>query len=184
MKLTFAISAALMSAAAVHAAEPPPVARLYDSQLRIPESEVVPLAEAMPAEKYAFTPPAKAGEFAGVRTFMQQVTHIATTNYMVCGAVLQEKPDFEVGENENGSAKIKTKEQAVQYLKDSYSYCHKALQSLTAENQVELLPSPFGQGQMARGAIAAVPVWHSFDHYGQMVVYARWNGVIPPASRR
>ena len=28
------------------------------------------------------------------------------------------------------------------------------------------------------------PVWHSFDHYGQMVVYARMNGIVPPASRR
>jgi hypothetical protein len=36
---------------------------------------------------------------------------------------------------------------------------------------------------MARGGAAAVPVWHSFDHYGQMVVYARMNGVVPPASR-
>jgi len=184
MRLTFAISAALLSAAAVYADDPPSIARLYDNQLRIPESEVIPLAEAMPAEKYNFAPPAKAGEFAGARTFMQQVTHIATTNYMVCGAVLQEKPDVEAGENENGPAKIKTKEQAVQFLKDSYAYCHKAMQSLTAQNQVDLLPSPFGQGQMARGAAAAVPMWHSFDHYGQMAVYARWNGVVPPASRR
>jgi hypothetical protein len=183
MKLMFAISAALLSAAAVYAADRPSVAQLYDSQLRIPESEVVPLAEAMPPEKYSFAPPAKAGEFAGVRTFLQQVTHIATTNYMVCGAVLQEKPDIDAGQNENGPAKIKTKEQAVQFLKDSYAYCHKAMQTLTAENETELLPSPFGQGQMARGAAAAVPAWHSFDHYGQMVIYARWNGVIPPASR-
>jgi hypothetical protein len=36
---------------------------------------------------------------------------------------------------------------------------------------------------MARGAAALVPVWHSFDHYGQMVVYARMNGIVPPASR-
>jgi hypothetical protein len=31
--------------------------------------------------------------------------------------------------------------------------------------------------------MATVTVWHSFDHYGQMVVYARMNGIIPPASR-
>jgi uncharacterized damage-inducible protein DinB len=181
MRLTLAISAALMSAAAVHAADPPTVGQLYDNQLRGPEGEVLSLAEAMPAEKYSFAP--TKGEFTGARTFLQQVTHIATTNYMVCGAVLQEKPDFTVGEHENGPANIKTKDQAVKYLKESFSYCHRALVTLTSENQVEMVPSPFGQGQMARGAAAAVPMWHTFDHYGQMAVYARMNGVVPPASK-
>ena len=181
MKLIFALSAALASAAAIHAADPPTVGQLYDNQLRGPEREVVSLAEAMPADKYSFAP--TKGEFTGARTFLQQVTHIATTNYMVCGAVLQEKPDVSKGENENGPADIKTKDQAVKFLKDSYDYCHKALRTLTSENQVDMLPSPFGEGQMARGAAAAAPVWHSFDHYGQMAVYARMNGVVPPASR-
>ena len=181
MNLTFAISAALVSAAAIHGADPPTIAQLYDNQLRGPEREVVSLAEAMPAGKYGFAP--TNGEFAGARTFLQQVTHIATTNYMVCGAVLEEKPDVSMGEHENGPKDIKTKDQAVKFLKDSYDYCHKALKTLTAENQVDMLPSPFGEGQMARGAAAAAPVWHSFDHYGQMAVYARMNGVVPPASK-
>jgi hypothetical protein len=181
MKLTFAISAALVSAAAIHAADKPTVGQLYDNQLRGPEREVVSLAEAMPGEKYSFAP--TNGEFTGARTFLQQVTHIATTNYMVCGAVLEEKPDVDMGEHENGPKNIKTKDQAVKFLKDSFAYCHKALVTLTPENQVEMIPSPFGQGQMARGAAAAAPVWHTFDHYGQMAVYARMNGVVPPASR-
>jgi DinB superfamily len=181
VKFSFAIPAALLTAASIHAADPLTVARLYDSQLRIPESEVVSLAEAMPADKYGFAP--TAGTFAGVRTFLLQVRHIATTNYMVCSAVQQQKPDIEMGKNENGSEAIKTKDEAVKYLKDSYAYCHKAMDTLTSANQLDMLPSPFGQGQMARGAAALVPVWHSFDHYGQMVEYARMNGIVPPASR-
>jgi uncharacterized damage-inducible protein DinB len=184
VRFTLAIPAALLAAASMHAADQPTqptVAQLYGNQLRIPESEVVSLAEAMPAEKYSFAP--TAGQFTGVRTFLLQVRHIATTNYMVCASMQQQKPTVDVGKNENGSDTIKTKEQAVKYLKDSYAYCHKAMDVLTSANQVEMLPSPFGQGQMARGAIAMVPVWHSFDHYGQMVVYARMNGVVPPASK-
>lgn len=181
MKLKFAIPAALLTAASIHAADQPTVARLYASQLGIPENEVVSLAEAMPAEKYSFAP--TGGTFAGVRTFMQQVKHIATTNYIVCGAVLGKKPDIDTGKNENGSDSIKTKDQAVKYLKDSFAYCHKAVDTLTAANQLDMLPSPFGDGQMARGAAAFAPVWHSFDHYGQMVEYARMNGVVPPASK-
>jgi DinB superfamily len=181
VRLTFAIPAALLTVASIHAADPLTVSRLYANQLRGPESEVVSLAEAMPAEKYGFAP--TAGTFAGVRTFLQQVKHIGTTNYMVCSAVLGQKPDIDMGKNENGSDSIKTKDQAVKYLKDSFAYCHKAMDTLTAANQLDMLPSPFGQGQMARGAAAFVPVWHSFDHYGQMVEYARMNGVVPPASR-
>jgi len=45
------------------------------------------------------------------------------------------------------------------------------------------MKSPFGQGQMPKSGSLAIAVWHSFDHYGQMVVYARMNGIIPPASR-
>ena len=181
MKLTLAISAALVAAAAVHAADKPTLAGLYDGQLRTPEGEVVPLAEAMPAEKYAFAP--TAGEFKGVRTFLQQVKHIATTNYMVCAALLNEKSPIDAGKDENGPETVDNKDQAVKYLKDSYAYCHKAVATLTAANQLDQIPSPFGQGQMIRGAAASIPVWHSFDHYGQMVEYARMNGIIPPASR-
>jgi len=181
VKYSLAISTALLTAASIHAADSPTLAKFYDAQLRIPEGEVVSLAEAMPADKYEFAP--SAGAFTGVRTFLQQVKHIATTNYMVCAAVQQQKPGIEVGKNENGSDSIKTKDAAVKYLKDSFAYCHKAMDLLTPANQLEMLPSPFGQGQMARGAAALAPVWHTFDHYGQMVVYARMNGVIPPASR-
>ena len=54
---------------------------------------------------------------------------------------------------------------------------------LTAENQLEMVTAPFpGMPPMARAGIANLAIWHSFDHYGQMVVYARMNNVIPPAS--
>ena len=181
MKLTLALCAALCAPAAINAADAPTITRLYESQLRIPEGEVVSLAEAMPAEKYNFAP--TAGEFTGVRTFLLQVRHIGTINYQVCSAFQQQKSPVEIGKSDNGSDSIKTKEQAVQYLKDSFAYCHKAVQSLTPANQLDLVPSPFGQGQAIRGAVALIPVWHSFDHYGQMVEYARMNGIVPPASR-
>ena len=151
MKLMLAVSAALFAAlftaGAAHAADPPTIASLYENQLRTPENEVVSLAEAMPDAKYNFAP--TAGQFTGVRMFIEQVKHIATTNYMACSAVLQQKMPVDAGKNENGSDTIKTKAQAVQYLKDSFAYCHKAMQSLTPANQLEMVPSPFGQGQMA-----------------------------------
>jgi hypothetical protein len=46
------------------------------------------------------------------------------------------------------------------------------------------VPSAFGNEKVPRVSMATVAVGHSYDHYGQMVVYARMNGVVPPASRR
>jgi uncharacterized damage-inducible protein DinB len=118
-----------------------------------------------------------------VRTFGEQVKHIAAVNYMAGAAAAKEKPPVDPGTGENGPDSVKTKAQIVQFLKDSFAYGHQVMAGLTAENQLEMVPAPFpGMPPMARGFIANLTIWHSFDHYGQMAVYARMNGVIPPAS--
>ena len=171
---------ALWLGLAAFAAEPPTIARLYDSQITGAERDIVPLAEAMPASQYDFAP--TAGEFKGVRTFAQQVKHLAAVVYLVSAAARKEAPPVDTG-GENGPDAAKTKEQIVAFLKASFAYAHKAALALDERNQLEMVKSPFGQGEMARGAALAVAAWHSFDHYGQMVVYARMNGIVPPASR-
>jgi hypothetical protein len=157
------------------------IATLYDSQLRMAESEVVSLAEAVPESAYGFAP--KQGAFDKVRTFGEQVKHIATVIYMAGAAAAKEKPPVDTGGGEGGPEAVKTKAQIVKYLKDSFTYGHTVMAKLTAENQLEMVPAPFpGMPPMARAGIANLTIWHTFDHYGQMAVYARMNGVIPPAS--
>jgi uncharacterized damage-inducible protein DinB len=157
------------------------IATLYDSQFKIAESEVVSLAEAMPESAYHFAP--TQGAFEKVRTFGEQVKHIATVIYLAGAASAKEKPPVDLGASENGPDSIKSKAQTVQYLKDAFAYGHTVMAKLTAENQLEMVPAPFpGMPPMARAALANLTIWHSFDHYGQMAVYARMNGVIPPAS--
>ena len=163
------------------AAEPVSVAKLYDGELKAVESELVPLAEAMPADKYDFRP--SEGAFKDVRTFGQQVKHVATVLYMVTAASQGQKPPLDLGKGENGPDSIKTKAEIVQYLKDAFAFGHKMTNMLTAQSQMELVKTPFGGPDQPRAGIANVAVWHSFDHYGQMVVYARMCGVVPPASR-
>ena len=171
----------LLSGAAFCADQAPTAASLVNGQIAIIEGEIVSLAQAMPADKYNFRP--TTGEFKTVRTFAQQAKHVATINYVCAAAVLEQKPGVEVGKDENGSESIATKEQIVQYLKDSFAYAHKAASTLTDTNQLDQIASPFGNNKMVRAAAALCPSWHGFDHYGQMVVYARMNNVIPPASR-
>ena len=153
---------------------------LHDRELSSVEREVVSLADAMPAEKYDFAP--SSGSFNGVRPFRLQMTHLATVIYEVSAGILGEKMPVDAGKNENGSEALKTKDDVVQYLKAAFTYGHKAMHSLTDENVMGMVDSPFGK-KASRAYLADITIWHSYDHYGQSVVYARMSGIVPPASR-
>lgn len=173
---------ALASMAVLPAADPssPPLSKTFDQQVSMVEREVVSLAEAMPEDKYSFVPAGP--EFAKSRTFGQQASHIAAVVNACSASVLGAKVPA-MGDSENGPATLKTKADVVKYLKDSFAYAHTAMASLTAQNLNDMIPSAFGANKVPRLSMATAPVWHTFDHYGQMVVYARLNGIVPPASR-
>jgi hypothetical protein len=168
------------------AADTPTVGQTLDSQFRQAEREIVGLVEAMPADKMDFAPTNSqipGSEFTGVRTFGQQAKHLATYIYMLSSAVLEQKPPIEIGTGDAGPDSVRTKEQIVDYMKGAFAFGHKALQSITEKNEMDQVPGPFPGSKMARIAAGVFMMYHNFDHYGQMVVYARMNGVIPPASR-
>lgn len=146
--------------------------------VNIAKAEFMAAADAMPEDKYAYAP--NNGEFKGVRTFAQQVKHVAAVNYIIGAAVLQEKPPVELG-GENGPDSIKTKADIVKFAGDSFDYLLKALASVTEKNELDIVDSFFGK--VPRLSIASFGGAHPFDHYGQMVEYLRMNGIVPPASR-
>jgi uncharacterized damage-inducible protein DinB len=184
IRLTWSFTAILllagMAAAQAGSAQAPTIPGVLDRQLSSVEREFVSAAEAMPEDKFSYAP--TNGEFKGVRTFAQQVSHVAFTNYVIFAAVLGEKPPAET-KGENGPETLKTKADIVKYLKDSFAYAHKGIATINAQNAVEPIKSPFGSGTATRLGLATLTVGHCFDHYGQMVVYLRTNGIIPPASR-
>ena len=151
---------------------------MYDDQLSRVEDAVVSLAEAMPAASYDFSP--TLGTFAGVRTFGEQVKHVATMIYMTSALVMEERSPHGPGTHNNGPDEVQSKEEIIRFLRDSIAYSRKAMASLTEANHLEPVRSAFGQ--MSRSAVAAGVAFHSFNHYGQMVVYARMNGIVPPTS--
>lgn len=150
-----------------------------NATLSIAEREFVSAADAMPEDKYSFAP--TSGEFKGVRTFAQQVKHVAAVNYVFGSAVLVEKPPVDTG-GESGPDAMKSKAEIMKFLNDSFAYLHKALASITDKNQLDQV-SLFGEMKMARLSVGAFSAAHPMDHYGQMVEYLRMNGIIPPASR-
>jgi uncharacterized damage-inducible protein DinB len=156
------------------------VTQVLDGSVSNMEHQFVPAAEAMPEDKFGFAP--TNGEFKGVRTYGEQVKHVAAVNYIFGAAILGEKVPVDVGE-ESGPASLKTKAEILNYLKESSAYVHKAVQTINEKNLVEPVKSPFGEGKVTRLSLATMVVAHGFDHYGQMVEYLRMNGIIPPASR-
>ena len=158
----------------------PTFAMVLDRSLSSVEHEVVPAAEAMPEDKFNFAP--TQGEFNGVRTFAQQVKHIAAVNYMIAGSILSEKPPVKLG-GENGPDNITSKADVVKFLKDSFAYLHKAANSIDESNVLGEVQAPFGPNKMTRLGLSVIAISHPFDHYGQMVEYLRMNNIVPPASR-
>jgi uncharacterized damage-inducible protein DinB len=144
------------------------------------ESEFIPAADAMPEDKFSFAP--TNGEFKGVRTFAEQIKHVAAVNYELGSAILQEKPPVNIND-EAGPASITSKADILQYLKESFAYVHKAIDTINEKNLVLTVMSPFGEGKVTRLSLATTVTWHGYDHYGQMVEYLRMNGIVPPASR-
>ncbi|MDE3245986.1 MAG: DinB family protein [Acidobacteriota bacterium] len=160
----------------------PTIGAAVDGTFQWVPGQFISAAEAMPEDKYDWVP--TQGEFKEARTFAQQVKHVAAVNYFVGAAILGEKPPVEVGDPEKGPANLKTKAEIVAYLKSSFDYARKAVQGITAKNGTKSLKSPFGQGTTTPLGLATLLAFHGMDHYGQMVIYLRSNGIIPPASRK
>lgn len=162
------------------AAEHPTVSQQMDFLLSGVEKEFVSAADAMPEDKYNFAP--TSGEFKGVRTFAQQVKHVAAVNYMIFSDMLGEKMPAIGGEN--GPDSMTSKADIMKFLRDSFAMGHRAYAAITPQNEVTPIKNPFGGKQPStRIGLAALTVGHCFDHYGQMVEYLRTNGIVPPASR-
>ena len=159
--------------------------KAFDSQLSLIEEEMMGAVKAMPAEKYDFAPsaaifvPGQKTEFEKVRTFAQQATHMAEANYFFYGIVSGLKPDMDV----SGIEKLTKKEDVVAALAGSFAFAHKAIATLSPANSFEVIKSP-EPGFQTRATLASFGISHCFDHYGQMVVYLRMNGIVPPASAK
>jgi len=159
------------------------MASVLDAQLTALESQFVPAAEAMPADKYSFAP--TMGGYNGVRTFALEVKHAATANFIFYSAILGQvlPTGVNLAGATNGPDDIQTKDQILRFLKDSFALGHKAFATLTPQNAtIPLTKSPVPL-MNTRLALATWGCAHAWDHYGQMVEYLRLNGIIPPASK-
>jgi uncharacterized damage-inducible protein DinB len=177
-------AAAPHSSASVSPAAPATIASTIDREITIIEKEVVEAAEAMPADKFDFSPEKlniSGSDYKGVRTFGQQLKHIAAANYLIWSPITGEKAPDTVNDGK-GPDTMTAKADIVKYLKDSFAFGHKAVATINASNVVESISSSSGK-PTTRLFLATFAAAHAFDHYGQMAEYLRMNGIVPPASR-
>jgi hypothetical protein len=163
------------------------VASAFLRQFEGQEYEVRSAAEAMPTDKYNFR--AAEGLFQGakapfgpgdVRTFAELVKHIACSNFAFADELDAKEPPPDC--DKGGPSPAKSRAELLGYLRDSFAAVKHSLGAISAKNMFDPIEGPYA-GPTIRLNLASVIIWHAADHYGQMTVYLRLNGIVPPASR-
>lgn len=176
------IISVLLAAVAAVAQQSPPQLKTVPESINFIwkdiEQDFISLAEAMPGDKWNYKP--TQGEFKNVRTFGEQVKHVACANEAWARQISGEKPPARC--DLGGPNPAKTKAEILAYLRASFTMLDKAIAGTRAENLLQPNVGPYW-GPNRLSALTAV-VWHTSDHYGQLVEYLRMNGIVPPASRR
>jgi hypothetical protein len=175
-------STAATNAPQTQQSQPPPtVASVVDHEIGAIEKLLVDAAEAMPEERFNFSPESlniAGSDYQGVRTFAIQVKHVAASNYFIWSPLTGDKLPEGLKDG-NGPGNLKSKADIIKFLTDSFALGHKASATLTTENMLQ----PPEHSKSTRLRLATFGVAHAYDHYGQMVQYLRMNGIVPPASR-
>ncbi|HEY1908665.1 MAG TPA: DinB family protein [Myxococcaceae bacterium] len=159
---------------------PPTLAAALDREVRRVEEQVIAAAEAMPEDRFDFSPEQlkiPGAAYQGVRPFAVQVKHVATSNYFLWSPLTGEKLPEGLKDGE-GPPGMRSKAEILEFLRHSFALGHRAVATLTPENMLQ--PAGRDSTRLQRATFA---VAHAFDHYGQMVEYLRMNGIVPPATR-
>lgn len=175
--------AVAVAAEAETAAPPSAFGAAIDAEIASQEEQFLAAAEAMPEGRFASSPESlevAGSALKGVRTFGQQVKHVAADNFAIW-APLAGKPEPAGLNAPNGPAAMTSRAEILKFLKDSFVYSREAAATLTPENALELVD--FRGSRVTRISLVALAMTHMSNHYGQMAVYLRLFGVVPPASR-
>jgi DinB superfamily len=177
-----AMSAVASTSGSQQSPQPAPtIASVMARDISAVEKQIVDASDAMPEDKFNFTPEAlnlPGSNYKGVRSFAGQIKHIAASNWFIWSPLTGDKLPEGLKDG-NGPANLQTKAEIIKFLKDSFAFGHKAAATLTAENMLQ----PPANSKSTRLHLAEFGVAHAYDHYGQMVEYLRMNGIVPPASR-
>ena len=138
----------------------------------IQENEFIRLAEAIPAEKYTWRPG------PGVRSVAEVLLHASAANYNMYKSVGAMPP---AGLDVQGLEQSTTdKARIIAILKNSYTHAKKAITDMPDANLDKTLD--WSGGKITQRGVLLFIVPHISEHLGQLIAYARINGVVPPWS--
>ena len=106
--------------------------------------------------------------------------HVACSNFAFAAELDGTKPPAAC--DKGGPSPAKTRAELLSYLRDSFAALKKSLAAITAKNMYDPIEGSYAAPNTRLG-LGVVSVWHAADHYGQIVIYLRENGIVPPASR-
>ena len=138
--------------------------------------KLVAMAEDFPESKYDFKPKPE------VRTFAEQLLHAAGTNYVLLSAI--KGSQIGPGTEDPPRATYKTKADVVALLKKSVEDGAALIKEAGDAGMAKAVKFPYGNRMVSAAFCINEAAEHSGEHYGQLVVYYRINGIVPPASRQ
>lgn len=143
-----------------------PMASVDIAALYIPGT-IIKAAQQMPEEYYSFRPTPE------VRSFGELMAHIAESNFEMCAIAKGETPPI---------LKVApTKTAVLEALKKSFDYDDEARKNMTKQRKETLVK--FMGGSQPAGNVLDFSVFHSIQHYGNVIVYMRLKGLVPPSSQ-
>jgi uncharacterized damage-inducible protein DinB len=165
------VALSILGTAAAAAAQPsfPPTSFLTPAKATWESTRnlVIGIVEVMPEDKYDFRPT------PSVRTFRDNVIHLVAENYLFFGRV--------AGENlGNPAQNLKSRDELLKALRESYDYGAKVWAGLTEEKALEMIEVRGQKVQRWSAILGAIQ--DNMNHYGNLVVYIRLNGLVPPRS--
>jgi hypothetical protein len=171
----------LLSSLRVTAQQQPSPSKIIPDSInymwKMVEGDFTSLAEAMPEEKWSFKP--TQGAFTDVRTFAEQVKHVACANEAWAKKLRGEAPPDHC--DTGGPSPAKTKAEILAYLHESFVMMDGEIAKSKLDNLMAPMKGPYAGDN--RLEVLNSALWHISDHYGQLVVYLRMNSIVPPASR-
>jgi uncharacterized damage-inducible protein DinB len=136
--------------------------------------KLIAMAEDFPEDKYDFKPtPAQ-------RSFAEQLLHASGANYFFTNLCLGQKPPAEEDPKRD---QYKTKADVVAFVKKSFADGAAAIKAKGDKGMIDLVVDPDSNQQVRVSDMAYAFIEHSGEHYGQLAVYYRVAGLVPPESR-
>jgi uncharacterized damage-inducible protein DinB len=169
--IVFAVIAAAVPSLLWAQTPPPSLAKELAATFQRAATEILDVAEAMPADKYGYKPTPE------VASFGDQLVHVAGITQRFIDAAKGTKTEAP----HHGTM---AKPEVIALLKKTFEAAQEMITPLTDAQLLEPVKFPFGDRTVTRATFWQGPLFQIRNHYGQLIVYLRMNGIVPPTTAR